>query len=77
MSTALLIAVIVVAAAGCPMHMWWQQRRGRQAACCPPSGRRSGPSDLEALRLRQRELTRQVALAQEPPPAEAGSLPAR
>ncbi len=77
MSTALLIALIVVAAAGCPLHLWWQQRRGRHAACCPPSGRRSGPSDLEALRVRQQELTRQVALAQEPPQAEAGSLSAR
>ena len=77
MSTALLIAVIVVAAAGCPLHMWWQQRRGRQAACCPPSGRRSGPSDLEALRARQQELTRQIALAQEPPQAESDSLPAK
>ncbi len=67
MSTTLLIAVIVVAAAGCPLHMWWQQRRGRQAACCPPSGRRSGPSDLEALRARQQELTRQIALARSAP----------
>lgn len=61
MSTGLLIALIVVAAAACPLHMWWQQRRGRQAACCPPS-RRDPETDLEALRARQQEFDRQLAL---------------
>ncbi len=77
MSTALLIALIVVAAAACPLHMWWQQRRGRRAVCCPPRRRSAESGDLEALRARQAELSRQLKLTQEHTAADRTAPPPR
>jgi hypothetical protein len=65
MSTSLLVALIVVAAAACPLHMWWQERRGRRAACCAPRKGSEGAGDVDALRSRQEELGRQLALVRE------------
>ncbi len=77
MNTALLVALVVIAGAACPLHMWWQQRRGRRAACCPPRKQSQESGDLETLRARQEELSRQLTLVREQGAAERHAPPAR